>query len=672
MELLDKAGGLNRFLPFPLRRKPSWRERISSLLRFPLKTRRRRWFLFTTLLILFLSIALLTIGSVYLFFQVRGLPVLGRELNEAVGSRDLGRIEASLGAVDSQLGKVGTAFSSMFVLRAVPWIGDYYRDGTHALRAVRLAIDTGGQIVRALIPYRESLGLGEGFGSQITVEQRMANLMGTLPEIADELEDVWENFLTIKGELGAIDPQRYPEEVRGVKVRFWLEEAQKILTETEPLVRQGRALLELAPKFLGSPKTKTYLVAFQNDAEVRSTGGLVTAVSLLSLADGLVKKNIVYSATKLPPSPSFEKPPAPMAKYLGISRWKFHDGNYSPDFPTSSKKLLQMWKRAGLPKVSGVIAINTESASQLLKITGPLEIPPYNWDLSGSYLPELCQSGGKYFTSKNLVCRLEFYVEKDPLRISRRIGRNQAKAEIMRKLSDAVIQKVSSSSAEIWPKLVDLVFDLLIQRDIMIYSSNAVEQALIENLGYSGSIQSFEGDYLHISENNYGGLKTDMFMTATVKQELTKREDGTWRKKVSITYFNPQKYDNWLSGGYRDFVRIYVPEGSQLVAVSGASAIWTSPNKSAKMVADPSGWGEFGKTVFGAFFTVSPQKEKVLTFVYDLPSSITEAMEDSGEYRLFLQKQSGTNIGLVKVQIGATIESVDLSQDREITIPLGR
>ncbi len=168
-----------------------------------------------------------------------------------------------------------------------------------------------------------------------------------------------------------------------------------------------------------------------------------------------------------------------------------------------------------------------------------------------------------------------------------------------------------------------------------------------------------------------------------MEQSLQRLENGTWRKTVKIKYYNPVPYDGWLSGNYKDFVRVYVPSGSKLVSVNGALQIWTYPDSWAEGIQNSSGWEEFGKAVFGAYFTVWPQKEHILTFVYDLPSSVAKAMEDSGEdgssttnlaphgeYRLFIQKQPGTNIGLVKVQIGDTMETLDLTTDKEVTLPV--
>lgn len=639
---------------------------MGAILRFPFKTPRRRWITFGILFILLLFIVLPIGAMAYLFFQARDFPALGGELQAAISNHDLDRVETALGEADSRLGRTEAAFSSMFALRLVPWVGNYYRDGTHALKAARLAVDTGKEVVSVLIPYQESLGLGSGFSSQITVEQRLQNILDTLPSLTDKLDLVWKNIPLIKEELQTINPLRYPEDFRGIKVRFWLSEGQNILDEVEPLVLRGREILEVAPALFGSPK-RTYLVLFQNAAELRPTGGFITGFSLLTIKGGKVLTNDFHSGAYFHDHYPYElgySPPKPLGKYLNVSQWHFQDSNYSPDFPTTARTITGVWGKSGLSKISGVVAINTELAADLLNLTGPLRINGYDLDLSYyTGLPEDCRSGGRNFTSGNLICRLEFYVEK-----AGKGKGTETRKVILDKISDSVIKKISASSAEIWPKLVDFVFKHLKQKNLMIFASSEKEQALIAELGYAGEVRESAGDYLYVNDSNFGGLKTNLYMQETVEQGLEKREDGTWRKTVKIKYYNPVPYDGWLSGYYKDFVRIYVPQGSKLVSADGALQIWTYPNSWGYDIQNPAGWKENGKTVFGFYFTLAPQKEHFLTLVYDLP----EGTVGEGEYKLLLQKQSGTNIGLAKVQIGGTLESVDLTADQEIQISLER
>lgn len=633
-------------------RKWGREEIVRGFLNFFVKTRRRK-FASLSLLVLLAVIFLFATPVWTLYSRGRALKSSAEGLQRAVVAKDLRLAEASVGELNQNLRGMGKAYKRLIYLRLVPLVNRYYRDGEHILRAAQLAGGAGEVLVETLEPYGAVLGLSEGFGSQITAEQQLENLVATLPELAAGLDVLWSNLGLIREEIDGIDPRRYPEEWRGVKVRFWLAEVRKILSETRPLVAEGRTILELAPQMLGSPK-RTYLVVLQNDAELRATGGFITGISLVTLESGRILKSKFRSCAYIAKTQPYEKPPSPLGRYLGVGTWHFQDGNYSPDFPTTAAKLVGMWKKSKLPPVVGVVALNTQAASKLLELTGPIRVPNYDLDLaSKKKLPESCRRGGQNFTSENLVCRLEFYVEKNP----HHLKTTEERKIILGKLSKALIEKITTSPAEIWPQLVDLTFELLAERNLVVYAVNNDEQTLIKKLGYAGEILDFPsassgqagGDYLHISDSNFGGKKTDMFMQEKVEQVLTSLEGGRWQKTVEITYYNPQPHDNWLSAGYKDFVRLYVPEGSKLVRVEGAVQEWES-------------WEEFGKTVFGAYFTLWPQREHTLTFVYDLPDGVV----GDGEYSLLMQKQSGTNIGLVELKIGGKMKSFDLNEDRYV------
>src|SRR3989344_943876 len=672
MELLDNLqrtpsqqdGIRSRFLlmaDFLLESKQSIFGHLKTAARFPFATRLRKIFslsfisLASLLLLLFI-----VISAIVLYPKAIEAKEAWSKVGVAIETKDLESIQSTLGDLDFAVSDLERSFGYLTYLKFIPFVNLYYQDGFHLLSSLRLGLNSGLSVTNALIPHEEILGLKSGFGDQITVEQRLQNLLGTLPSLSKKLDLVWTNIGLIKKELSEIDPFRYPEDFQGVRVRFWLEEAQKILEETEPLFSRGKEILEISPSLFGSPP-RTYLVLFQNAAELRTTGGFITGFYLLSVKDGQILSNDFHSGAYFADNypPELGVPPPPLGKYLSVGKWHFQDSNFSPDFPTTAQTILKVWEKSSLPKVDGVVAINTHIASDLLTVTGPLRLVGYDSDLSKTNLPDDCRQGGRDFTSVNLVCRLEYYVEKAP-NVSLD---TETRKVILDNISNAVIDKVSSSSAEIWPTLIDFVFKHLSQKKLMVYLPNKKEQSLISNLGYGGEIKDLEGDYLHINDSNFGGLKTNLYVQEEVEQELSKLEDGIWRKTVKIKYYNPVPYDGWLSGNYKDFVRIYVPKDSKLVSIDGALQIWTSPDLWSEEIQNGFGWAEFDKTVYGAYFTVLPQEEHILTFVYDLPISII----GEEEYKLLMQKQSATNIGLVRVKIDDKMETFDLKTDRKIT-----
>jgi hypothetical protein len=152
-----------------------------------------------------------------------------------------------------------------------------------------------------------------------------------------------------------------------------------------------------------------------------------------------------------------------------------------------------------------------------------------------------------------------------------------------------------------------------------------------------------------------------MFIKQSVKQEIQVAEDGIVTKTIVVDYRNPapasdcnlERGQLCLNGLYRDWVRLYVPKGSELVAVTGSE----TPVRV---------YEDLGKTVFEAFYgdksPLRPEGKAQLTFKYKLPFKLAKAEE----YKLLIQKQPGTYGYDYEVDFSGKVQSFDLKTDKEL------
>lgn len=582
------------------------------------------------------------------------------ELKVTATRGDFGLAAKQLTAMIGDFHKLKRAYAQFSYLRFVPFLNLYYQDGEHLLEAANYTVGMGEEVGALLSPLQNVLGAKSGFGELLTTRDYLDRFVQILPAISARSNEIAGRLFLSGRELLAINPNRYPGET-GRKIA----EVEQFIIESKPVFAQVQSLLEILPHLLGAPK-RTYLVLFQNDAELRATGGFVTSLSLIDVDHGKVGEiashNIGFAANQIPA----EGAPMPYRRYLNMPIWGFHDVNLSPDFRVTGEKAIEMWRRSKtLPQnVDFIIAVNGAAGQKLLEFTGPITLPGYPVDLASRRdLPAFCRGGGPAFTAENLTCKLEFYIEAYFASDPNRKG-------VMGMLSQELMEKMFAAPKSEWPKLFSILLEALQEKTILLYSIDPREQKLIEQLDFGGRIKDYSGDYLHISDSNFGGRKTDLVMQEEVEQELVKTKDGSWRKTVHLTYNDPQPYDHWLSSYYKDWVRIYVPKGSRLISVNGAYDIWTSPEVWSTAIENPAGWEELGKSVFAAFFTLWPPGKHTVSFTYELPAAVGDAMEETKLYKLSIQKQPGTNIGLVRVKIGAKMETFDLKTDREIEIKL--
>ena len=196
-----------------------------------------------------------------------------------------------------------------------------------------------------------------------TVGSLLLKSVRVLHNAEPQLQDAEKN-------LAQVDPNDLPTKVRDAYVH-----ATTLLTT---LIKQVNALDPYSAwlyDFLGYNGKRRYLVLFENDAELRATGGFMGSYALVDVLQGVAK------VVEMPPQGTyavqgqlidFVDAPQPLQRIN--ARWEFQDANWLPDFPATAKKAASFYERAGGPTVDGVIAFTPELGEQLLKILGPLDL----------------------------------------------------------------------------------------------------------------------------------------------------------------------------------------------------------------------------------------------------------------------------------------------------------
>jgi hypothetical protein len=168
---------------------------------------------------------------------------------------------------------------------------------------------------------------------------------------------------------------------------------------------------------------------------------------------------------------------------------------------------------------------------------------------------------------------------------------------------------------------------------------------------------------LHINEANFGGAKSNMFVTETVASDYQVKGDGTIVKTVTINYKNPyppsdcnlERGGLCLNAALRDWLRIYVPKGSKLISSKGSQV---------KLLT----YEELGKTVFEGFLEIRPQGSAKFTISYQLPFKL-----DGSTLPLMIQKQPGTDSFDYTVTSGSRqLSKFKLDTDKELKLNLPR
>jgi hypothetical protein len=403
--------------------------------------------------------------------------------------------------------------------------------------------------------------------------------------------------------------------------KLQLQEATDLMSEIAPLSK-------ILPALGGYPTESNYLIILQNNDELRPSGGFIGVYGLANTKNGDIvslKTEDSYHLDMPAVGKWKNEPPVPIKKYLDVENWYLRDANWVPDWSLAAQKINEIYTGESLaigqpaPNFSGIIAINPDFISNLIKLVGPITIQ------------------GQTYTPENFQELLQYNVEiayKD--RNVSSWNRKDIINELLAELKSRLFNLPSGS----WVGLLQTLKQDIAAKNIQLYFPNQDLENLTKELGADGEVKQTTGDYLMVVDANLAAFKSDAVVKKKINYTVTQKNDNT-TVSLSLDYRHEGDF-NWRTTRYRSYTRIYAPFGSHFITSSGLNADtadWT-------VLDDPI----LNKTIFGFFFTVEPGTEKEMVINYSLPENINQQMNHNN-YELLVQKQSGRRTQELKVNI---------------------
>lgn len=427
-----------------------------------------------------------------------------------------------------------------------------------------------------------------------------------------------------------------PEEYRAkfVELKNMLPRVRSALASVE---KNTPAIIDM----LGGNGPRKYLFLFENNQELRATGGFIGSYGLLDMKDGVIRKFFVDGIFNPDGQLSVDIiPPEPIRKIS--AGWSLHDSNWFLDFPTSAEKAMYFYGKTGGPTVDGVIAFTPEVMRRLLAVTGPIDMPEY----------------GVTVTADNFIETIQYEVEVDYDK-----EENRPK-KILSDLAPILLERMfSAKSGKDMLGFLTVLDASLREKDILLYSTHDDVESIYDAMGWSGRVRQTALDYLSVVNSNINGYKTDGVIDESISHRSKIDADGRIVDTVTITRRHnggDTQYD-WWNHVNADYMRVYVPKGSELLSAKGYTRETVespvdydalgferdelvSSIESTRRVDPDSGtqiFEESGKTVFGNWVYVSPKESVTVEYTYALPFQLDMSSKEL-PVSLLVQKQPGT------------------------------
>lgn len=635
------------------------------------KSRFSKKLLFIPLGILLLILVL----GILLYLPFRGVIASARDVvasgkvtGQAIKKQDLVNTKAGLADTRKKLEVLRNNYNGVKAFQFIPVLGWYIADGDHGIKAAFAGLDAADKAVEALEPNADLLGLkGKSTFVQGTADDRIQTAVKTMSALTPKINDMAGSIDTLRKEIDQIDANRYPETIGKTAVRSQIVGIKDVIENAANLFVNAQPLLINLPSLLGEPTEKRYLVLFQNDKELRPTGGFITAYAQFRFVKGkaiLEKADDIY-ALDAAKSKTFPAPREILTFHKGVYTLNIRDSNLSPDFKLSMQQFEQMYDSvAGREKIDGIWALDTHVLVEALKILGPINV----------YGREFSATTDKRCDCPRAIYELEDYSSR-PVNYVR-----TARKDIIGVLMQTILhQALGVSPSKYWGKLFQMIISEINQKHVIAYFHDGAAQKAGESFNLGGRIMTAsetaalfkyqEGngwDYIHLNNSNMAGAKSNMFVSEVVTKDVSVNGDGTMTTKFTVDYKNPYPGSDCglesgglcLNAPLRNWVRVYTPLGSKLQSSSGTQ----SPQDGKAMTMTT--YDSLNKTVFEGFLIVNPLGTAKLELTYTSP-----VKESDGKYRLLIQKQPGTDGQEWTIKLGGSEKKkFNLETDTELVL----
>ena len=315
--------------------------------------------------------------------------------------------------------------------------------------------------------------------SEVTAVAAVAHLDESLPHLQKTLSAL--SQLRLAGLFTPLDNR--------------LEEIRTQASSLHDATTSIAPILKIFPGISGQSAPRNYLIAFQNSAEARGTGGILGAYAVMNVDKGKAKFSAYGSnvgLVQLQDTPI--RMPSEFVRLYNDDPGIWQNSNISPHFPYGAQIWLALWKNQSGQELDGVLTFDPAALSYLLKATGPIVVD------------------GEVIDSENVVRVTLSDVYK------KFVTNNDSRKRFLIEIIKAVSKKIEDKEFKA-TELAAQMIQPLNQHRILFYSTDEKEQEILERSKISGSVSRELDNQYRLVIQNTSGNKMDYYLARDLKIE---------------------------------------------------------------------------------------------------------------------------------------------------------
>lgn len=316
-------------------------------------------------------------------------------------------------------------------------------------------------------------------------------------------------------------------------------DARTQLTDLHQQLHAGSLILQRLPTFLGADEPRHYFFGASNPAELRGTGGLIGAYSILTIDDGRMSFSAFRPIASLPIL-NVADVPSPSAEYS--RNWDFYrtdEGfwqsiNMTRDFPLAADETWLAYRAAFGQTLDGVIVADPFALEALMRVTDPISVA----------------STGVELTQHNIVP----FVTNQAYAL---FDTNKQRKRVLGRVAVAVLDGFLRARESALPRMRALL-DAFADGHVQAWSVDpAMEQGLaLTSVG--GAFRPSGTDAISVITNSASGTKLDFYQQRTVTYDVHLGPEGTATASLQVDLLNDSPtsgYPPYVIGPFKTYSR---------------------------------------------------------------------------------------------------------------------
>lgn len=357
---------------------------------------------------------------------------------------------------------------------------------------------------------------------------------------------------------------------------------------------QGAQLLSYALPFLGADGPRTYLLAAENNAEMRENGA-VLSYALIHTDGGSYTVDDARPIGDITLAAPVDVPmSAGMSQFFGKygSTQLWQNADATADFSWSGHDMAAMYAAATGVHVDGVIGMDVPMLSQLLSLTGPVNVP-------GIAEPVNAANVG-------VLLLHQLYQGESP---GPQVERNDELAAVAK----GVVAQLRAGDVDL-ATFVDTLVKAAAGRHLMAWDSVQSYERVITRFGGSGGIDTDQPTRsFHVAVENATATKLDFYVRVAISMHVTVTTLGNAVVTTQVTVTNdapagaapsyqlgPDDVSSFVPGQYVGHVYLWGPRDD----------------------VQPGGTSEDGLTLSELDLSVLPQQQASVSFYSEIPDAV--------------------------------------------------